>query len=209
MVLCPGSRQDCRSNRCFLVGGRARGRSPRTSRDDCGRYRLPNIRGTPDARPLLASAHKTYLPVATTAADPPAPPVETTAFRGTETVLVVEDQAGVPAVIEQTLHRFGYTVLATATGSEAVATARAHRGPIHVMLTDVVLPGWSGREVARQVVAVRRTVRVLYMSGYTEDAIVQHGVLAPGLAFIQKPFTGADLFRRIHEVLAAEPPPSF
>jgi DNA-binding response OmpR family regulator len=111
--------------------------------------------------------------------------------------------------MEKTLRRFGYTVIATATGSEAVATARAHAGPVHVMVTDVVLPDGSGREVARQVLGSRPSVRVLYMSGYTEDAIVHHGVLEPGLSFIQKPFTADALVRRIREVLVADRPPRF
>jgi FixJ family two-component response regulator len=77
------------------------------------------------------------------------------------------------------------------------------------MLTDVILPGASGREIAKQVVATRPSLRVLYMSGYTDDAIVQHGILEPGLAFIQKPFPGEALARRIREVLAADLPPPF
>ena len=75
------------------------------------------------------------------------------------------------------------------------------------MLTDVVLPGANGREIARQVLADRTSVRVLYMSGYTETVILHHGALEPGLAFIQKPFTGDVLVRKIREVLAADRPP--
>jgi FixJ family two-component response regulator len=85
--------------------------------------------------------------------------------------------------------------------------AQAHEGAMHVMLTDVILPGTSGREIARQLVAARPQLRVLYMSGYTDDVIVQHGVLEPGLAFLQKPFTADTLARRIREVLEAESPP--
>jgi CheY-like chemotaxis protein len=161
------------------------------------------------SEPGRGSTFKIYLPAATAGVEPPPAPVDTNALRGTETVLVVEDQAGVRGLIEKTLHRFGYTVIAASTGSEAVAAAVAHRGPIHLMLTDVVLPGASGREAARQVLAVRPTVRVLYMSGYTDDAIVHHGILDPGLAFIEKPFTADDLARRIREVLEADRPPLF
>jgi two-component system cell cycle sensor histidine kinase/response regulator CckA len=75
------------------------------------------------------------------------------------------------------------------------------------MLTDVILPGGSARDIARQLVVTRPSLRVLYMSGYTDDAIVQHGVHEPGLAFIQKPFSGDGLVQRIREVLAADPPP--
>jgi CheY-like chemotaxis protein len=155
------------------------------------------------------STFKIYLPVATGDAEPPPPPVDVQALRGTETVLVVEDQSDVRGVIAKTLSHYGYTVRAVANGPEAIATAQAHEGPLHVMLTDVVLPGASGREIARQVVATRPSVRVLYMSGYTDDVIVQHGVLEPGLAFLQKPFTGDALARRIREVLAADSPPRF
>jgi PAS domain S-box-containing protein len=162
------------------------------------------------SEPGKGSTFKIYLPVATGGVEPPAAaPADTRALRGTETVLVVEDQTGVRSFIEQTLHRLGYTVVTASTGPEAVAAALAHGGPIHVMLTDVVLPGASGREAARQVLAVRPSLRVLYMSGYTDEAIVRHGVLEPALAFIQKPFTADDLARRIREVLAGEPPPPF
>ncbi|MGZ8748775.1 MAG: response regulator, partial [Mycobacterium sp.] len=99
------------------------------------------------------------------------------------------------------------TVLAAANGPEAIATAQEYQGRIDVMLTDVILPGATGRAIARQVVASRPSMRVLYMSGYTDEVIVQHGVLEPGLAFVQKPFTGDTLARRIREVLAANSPP--
>ena len=108
---------------------------------------------------------KIYLPVATAAPAPAAEPVDTRALRGTETVLVVEDQATVRTLIERTLRRFGYTVVVAATGSEAVVAARRHDGPIHVLLTDVVLAEANGREVARQLLGDRPTVRVVYMSG--------------------------------------------
>jgi PAS domain S-box-containing protein len=161
------------------------------------------------SEPGRGSTFKIYLPVATVNAEPGPPPADAQVLRGTETVLVIEAQAGVRTLIEKTLHRFGYTVIASATGSEVMAAALAYEGPIHLMLTDVILPGASGRETARRVLAVRPDVRVLYMSGYTDDAIVQHGVLDPGHAFIQKPFTAENLLRRIREVLAAEAPPLF
>ncbi len=154
------------------------------------------------------STFKIYLPVATSSSEEMSPPqIDTQGLHGTGTVLVLEDQPEVRELIEKTLGRYGYTVLVASSGSDAIAAAQAHDGPIHVMLTDVVLPGAGGREVARQVVAGRTSMRVLYMSGYTEEAIVQHGVLEPGLAFIQKPFTGEALVRRIRELLAADRPP--
>jgi len=133
--------------------------------------------------------------------------MQVSALAGTETVLLVEDQVDVRKLIERILRRQGYSVLAADDGHHARTLAREHDGPIHLLLTDVVLPGSSGRQVAREVLAERSDVRVLYMSGYTDDAIVNHGVLEPGLAFIQKPFAGDSLLRKVREVLAADQPP--
>lgn len=158
------------------------------------------------------SIFKIYLPVATTSSEDVSRPEITgqqlndQQLNGTETVLVVEDQPDVRALIDRTLRRYGYTVIAASHGADALAVSHAHDGPIHVMLTDVVLPGASGRAVARLVLADRPSLRVLYMSGYTENAVDQHGVLEPGLAFIQKPFSGEALVRKIREVLAADRP---
>jgi len=164
-----------------------------------------------DSEPATGSTFKIYLPVATGAVvdDSATPEINVNELRGIETVLVVEDQLEVRELIERTLRRFGYTVIGAPTGAIAIAAARAHEGAIHLLLTDVVLPGASGREIAWRLVAERKSMRVLYMSGYTDDAIVQHGLLETGLAFIQKPFTGEVLVRRIREVLAAEHPPTF
>jgi PAS domain S-box-containing protein len=159
------------------------------------------------SEPGKGSTFKIYLPVASAATETPQPASDAHALRGSETVLVVEDQPDVRGLIEKTLSRYGYTVFTATNGAEAAAVAQAHEGPIHVMLTDVILPGASGREIARQLLVTRPSLRVLYMSGYTDDAIVQHGVLEPGLAFIQKPFSGDGLLQRIREVLAADPPP--
>jgi PAS domain S-box-containing protein len=159
------------------------------------------------SEPGQGTTFKIYLPAAIGAAEAPPPIVEADALRGTETVLVVEDQADVRGLIEKTLSRYGYTVLTATDAREATVLAQAYGGPIHVMLTDVILPDASGRESARQVVAMRPAVRVLYMSGYADDAIVRHGVLEPGLAFIQKPFSGNALVRRIRDLLAADPAP--
>jgi PAS domain S-box-containing protein len=159
------------------------------------------------SEPGTGSTFKIYLPVATGAIEAPPLPTDTAVLRGTETVLVLEDQAEVRELIEKTLRGYGYSPIVAANGPEALAAVRAHDGAVHLMLADVVLPGTGGRELARQVVADRPSVRVLYMSGYTEDAIHHHGVLEPGLAFIQKPFTGDALVRKIREVLDADQPP--
>jgi CheY-like chemotaxis protein len=127
---------------------------------------------------------------------------------GPTTILVVEDQADVRTVIQAVLSRRGYTVLVAANGQEALALSREHVGQIHLLFTDVVMPGMSGRQVAQVLTAERPGLRVLYTSGYTDDTIVHHGVLDPGLAFIQKPFTAAALVRKIRDILEAAQPPA-
>ena len=104
-------------------------------------------------------------------------------------------------LVEKVLKANGYTVLVAAHGGDAERVAAQHDGLIHLLMTDVVLPGLNGREVARRLEAVRRGIRVLYLSGYTDDAIVHHGVLEQGVAFLQKPFSPAVLGRKVREVL--------
>jgi PAS domain S-box-containing protein len=120
---------------------------------------------------------------------------------GTETVLLVEDVDTVRALAREILRLNGYTVIEARHAREALLLSEAHRGPIHLMLTDVVMPGMSGGELARRLRTQRPATRVLYMSGYTDDAIVRTGVLDEGKAFLQKPFTPVQLARKIREVL--------
>jgi two-component system cell cycle sensor histidine kinase/response regulator CckA len=120
---------------------------------------------------------------------------------GSETVLVVEDVAAVRAVACEMLGRHGYRVLEAPDGETALRLVAKHQGEIHLLLTDVVMPDVSGRELADKVAAVRPGVRVLFMSGYTDDAVVRHGVLQEGIAFLQKPFTPDTLARKVREVL--------
>ena len=129
--------------------------------------------------------------------------------RGTETVLIVEDEPGVRALARDTLQRRGYSVLEARHGIEALVIGDQHPGTIHLLMADVVMPQMNGREVAERLLRVRPKVKVLYVSGYTEDAIVHHGVLAPGTNFLQKPFTPDDLSEKVREVLdtQAETPP--
>jgi CheY-like chemotaxis protein len=123
-------------------------------------------------------------------------------LRGTETVLVVEDEEGVRKLAREFLVGSGYTVLEARNGAAALELAEQYSGPIHLLLTDVVMPQMSGRELAEQLAKLRPTTKVLYVSGYTDDAIIQHGVLEPGLAFLQKPFTREALARKLREVLS-------
>jgi two-component system cell cycle sensor histidine kinase/response regulator CckA len=145
---------------------------------------------------------KIYLPAAGSAVEP-ANPVRVEPARGTETILLVEDQPEVLAVTRATLERHGYAVIAAATGMEALEQARIHGSTIAMLLTDVVMPGMSGHELATALLHNRPTLRVLYMSGYTDGIIVHHGVLDPDVAFIQKPFTPNALLSRVRERLDA------
>jgi CheY-like chemotaxis protein len=125
--------------------------------------------------------------------------------RGSEIVLLAEDAAPVRAVARQILERNGYTVLEAPNGKAAIDIAAQRQGPIHLLLTDVVMPELSGRQLADQITAQRPELKVLFMSGYTDDAVVRHGVLEAGIAYLQKPFTPDGLARKVREVLDSSP----
>jgi len=132
------------------------------------------------------------------------PPEPGRTLGGTETVLLAEDDELLRPLARGLLEKLGYTVLDAGTAAAALALAHAHGGPIHLLLTDVVMPGESGRQLARRLGEVRPDMRVLYTSGYSDDAIVHHGMLEPGLNYLQKPFTPATLARSVREVLDAK-----
>ena len=115
-------------------------------------------------------------------------------------MLLVEDEDQVRAILRQILENQGYHVLSASHGEEALAISQ-EPGDIQLMITDVVMPQMSGRELAERVVAERPSLRVLFMSGYTDDAIVRHGLLDDKLNFIQKPFDSATVARKVREVL--------
>jgi len=151
------------------------------------------------------STFKMFLPVIhADAAEHAQVDPEPAVLSGTETVLVVEDQAEARSVMREMLGRHGYTVIDASSGPDAVMKSRQHPGAIDLLLTDVVMPGLSGRGVAEALHAERPTLRVIYMSGYTDEAIVHHGILESGLAFIQKPFTADAFLRKVRQVLDAE-----
>ena len=125
---------------------------------------------------------------------------------GTETILIAEDQAEVGAVMRATLEGEGYAVLEARGGEEALRLSAAHADPIHLLLTDVVMPGMTGRDLAHALRELRPSVRVLYTSGYTDHAIVRQGVIESGLAFIQKPFSPESLLRKVRDTLDTPDP---
>ena len=135
---------------------------------------------------------------ATASADAP-PPMSL----GSETVLLAEDEPQVLALVRSVLVRHGYTVLTASRPSEALTIAAAHPGPIHLLVTDVVMPGMNGRELRTRMEAIKPGVRCLYVSGYTADVIAHQGVLDEGVQFLQKPFSIAALTGRIRDVLDA------
>jgi len=124
--------------------------------------------------------------------------------RGTETVLFVEDEESVRELVRDYLRKSGYRVLDAADGIQALAVAGAYTGPIHILVTDVVMPRLSGRELVTRITAARPELKILYISGYTDDSIFRHGVLEGGVAFLQKPFNLKDLTQKIRQVLDGE-----
>jgi PAS domain S-box-containing protein len=146
---------------------------------------------------------KIYLPRVEELAERPSQPAQTPAraARGTETVLVVEDEAPVRSVARQVLERHGYTVLEAPSAEAALDIATRYSGIIHLLLTDVVMPGLNGRELASRLANLRPEARVIFMSGYTGDDVTRHGVLEPGSTYVQKPFTPDAIARRVREVL--------
>jgi len=125
--------------------------------------------------------------------------------RGSETILVVEDDPAVRPLVLGVLRSNGYRVLEASRGEEAVAACEQFEGPVHLLLTDVIMPGMSGRELAERLLALHPVMKVLYVSGYTDGGIVHHGVLHADAAFLQKPFTADALARKVREVLDAVP----
>jgi signal transduction histidine kinase len=123
-----------------------------------------------------------------------------TAF-GNETILLVEDDTGVRELLQQVLRKLGYTLLEAQNGQEALRLIDHYPGPIHVLLTDVVMPGLSGKALAEELASTWPEMKTLFMSGYTDEAMVHHGVLKPGLAFLQKPFNPTILARKLRLLL--------
>jgi CheY-like chemotaxis protein len=154
------------------------------------------------SEPAQGTTFKIYLPRTDRVASAPAVTRPSGNLRGSETILLVEDEEQVRTVACAILQRHGYEVLEAANGGEALLISQDFpKKRIDLLLTDVVMPRVSGRRLAEQLGPVRPGMKVLYASGYTDDAIVRHGILDAGVAFIQKPFTPDGLLRRVREVL--------
>jgi two-component system cell cycle sensor histidine kinase/response regulator CckA len=159
------------------------------------------------SEPGRGTSVKIYLPSAETKAlaEPPAEQMDPVAsLRGTETILVVEDEARVRKLVCQVLTARGYHVLEALRGEQAIRRAAKHKGRIHLLLADVVMPEMSGPRTVEQIRALHPGIKVLYMSGYTDEAIVHHGILDSGQPFLQKPFLPDTLARKVREVLNTE-----
>jgi CheY-like chemotaxis protein len=150
----------------------------------------------------IGTTFKVYLPrMEQTASESNAESGNIAPPHGTETVLLVEDEAGVRALTRRVLIGCGYTVLEAADGNKAIRMAADYRGAIHLLVTDVVMPEAGGRVVAEQVTVLHPGMRVLFVSGYTDDAVIRHGVLREGVNFLQKPFSLVTLAIKVREVL--------
>lgn len=156
------------------------------------------------SEPEHGTTFKIYLPTVedqTTSLETTSEPVRESA---SETVLLVEDEEVVRSLLLEVLEDEGYHVLPASSGAEALDLSASYKGHIHLLITDVVMPGMSGTQLVKQLAARSGDVKVLYMSGYTDDAIVNHGVLDPGVSFLQKPFTPNGVLLKVREVLNAE-----
>jgi DNA-binding response OmpR family regulator len=122
--------------------------------------------------------------------------------RGWETILLVEDEGPLRAIACEILQEHGYRVIEAASGGEALDISRSHPEPIHLLLTDVVMPGMNGLALAESLVAARSDLGVLYMSGYTHDVLASSGVLAARTHLLEKPFTALELLGRVRAVIA-------
>jgi CheY-like chemotaxis protein len=156
-----------------------------------------------DSTPGVGTTVRIHLPRVQQDCDPsstrrPLPP-----RLGWETILVVEDNPNVRRAIVTTLSSAGYRVMAAANGAEGVAVAGAEPGDIQLLVSDVVMPGLDGQALAKELVAVRPKIRTLFVSGYSNEVISHHGVLASGIELLRKPFTGDVLLSKVREVLDA------
>lgn len=154
----------------------------------------------------VGSSFKVYFPRIPEQDEPPLeirPEPEN--LKGSETILVAEDEVALRTLIHETLTRYGYSVLEAGDGEAALGVCGSYRHPIHLLISDVVMPKISGRELAKRITTARPGTKVLFVSGYTDDAIIHHGVIDSNEAFLQKPFSPASLARKVRLVLDRRP----
>jgi CheY-like chemotaxis protein len=120
---------------------------------------------------------------------------------GSETILIAEDEPDLRELTRIFLQDYGYKVIEAASAEQAIQLAEVFAGPIHLLLTDVIMPGMSGRQLAERILSKRPQTKIIYMTGYTDDMVVQHKVLEPGVHLLQKPFTRADLAEKVRSTL--------
>jgi CheY-like chemotaxis protein len=150
----------------------------------------------------LGTTFKVYLPRLDQLVESGLPgEAQTPLPQGTETILLVEDEEMIRKAAREILEDNGYRVLEASGGDEALMICREHKARIQLLMTDVVMPQMNGRELAERLASLRPELKVLYMSGYTDDAIIHHGVLDDGIAFLEKPFTAKDLTHKVRELL--------
>jgi CheY-like chemotaxis protein len=155
------------------------------------------------SEPGRGTTIKLYLPVPGQPTQSRTPPVSGQSdVHGSETVLVAEDDPQVRNLASTVLARYGYHVLAAGSGREAISSLERHEGDVHLLLTDVVMPDMNGKELFEHLSARHPDLRVLYMSGYTDDVIAHHGVIDEGVSFIEKPFTVKGLAEKVREAFS-------
>jgi DNA-binding response OmpR family regulator len=157
------------------------------------------------SEPGMGTAFKVYLPRVEGAIELSAPKPEVRATRGSETILLVEDNPMLRELGQIFLERNGYVVLPVESPAKALDTIQAQSGTIHLLITDVVLPGMNGRMLSERVEKLRPGIKVLFVSGYSEDVITHHGELRSGTNFLPKPYTRETLSRKVREVLDSNP----
>jgi two-component system, cell cycle sensor histidine kinase and response regulator CckA len=155
-----------------------------------------------DSLPRCGATFKVFLPIAGELPATVAAPENRAPATAFATILLVEDEEGVRAVLHSSLVRDGYTVMEASGGAQALEVCAAYEGKIDLLLTDVVMSGMSGRELADRLVVIRPGLKVLFVSGYNEDRVLQKGVIEGQMEFLQKPFTPAVLSRKVRQILS-------